>query len=78
MIWLWLLLAGIGIVVGAWLLSSFFKAILGIVFAVLFFVGVNILFVYVWYYLIKWVYYVVINAKLFVQKAVNWVLAIFE
>jgi hypothetical protein len=78
MIWLWLLLAGIGVGVGAWFLSTFFHSILGIIIAILFFVGVNVLFIYAWYYIIKWGYYIVVNAKLFVQKSVNWVLAIFE
>ena len=46
--------------------------------AFLVFMLVNAFFIYVWYWVGKWLYYIIIHAKSFVQKSVDWVLKVFE
>ena len=53
-------------------------AIMFFIGALLFYVFIFFIFAYFWYWVGKWIYYIVVNAKLFIQKAVSWILAIFE
>ena len=73
---------GIGVLIGVlyWLFQTnpAAKAMIIFVSAILFFTLVNVIFIYFWYYVGKWIYYIVVNAKLFVEKAVNWMLVVFE
>jgi hypothetical protein len=74
--WLWGILAGMG--VAAYFVSEAFKTFLWWFISISWFIFVNVLFIYFWYWIGKWIYYIVINAKAFVQKSVNWVLTVFE
>jgi len=53
-------------------------SIIGLITAIAFFISINVLFIYIWYYIGKWIWYIIINAKSFVQRSVNWILTIFE
>ena len=55
-----------------------FAAVLSFMFALFVFIAINVIFAYIWYYIGKWLYYIVVHAKAFVQNAVVWVLAVFE
>ena len=54
------------------------KAFMIFIAAILFFVLVNVIFIYFWYFVGKWIYVIIVNAKSFIQKAVGWILNIFE
>lgn len=77
----WLAIAGILAVAVAWTYFFFGNiagAIVGLITACAVFLAINIIFIYIWYYIGKWIWYIIINAKSFVQRSVNWILTVFE
>jgi len=76
----WIVLILLVVLVGfiVYKISPDAAAIMFFVGALLFYAFVFFIFAYFWYFVGKWVYYIVKNAKVFIQKAVNWIMAIFE
>jgi len=76
--WVFIFVALFLMGLAAYFVSETYRTFFWWIISILWFIIINGIFIYMWYFIGKWIYVIIVNAKLFIQKAVGWILNIFE